>query len=476
MSLHTKLKVLILTIMSSLVFTIPANALEYQTDPITLDFTFGSVLSISTDGDITIPSLTPGTKSISDSNYKVIVSTNNTTGYTLAATVGCSSGANCYNTKNLVDSNNDDTTTNNFTMIDSATTLTTPGTWGISLDSTADENSTFDTLPLYSSTAKIINQTTSTTGTAAIGYAGTNNTTMRIGAYATTSQLAGTYTNTINFIAVANTVPMLYMQDLTSSTIATLLPNINNTATVYDKRDGQSYTIAKLADNKYWMVTNLNLAGGIALDADKTDVDSSYISSFTTSNNLTKTGSTIVLPASSTGGFNQDNYAFVYNSGSTTCGNKNPCCSYYSWDAATQGSGRNISTDNTNAPYSICPKGWRLPTTYNGSGTTAEATDFRALMIALGGSNSIQSYTSSTSPTGATIYNQLVASPYNFLLAGYYFNGSFSNGGSGGGYWSATSNSSSTSARSLLFSSTGVYSADYGSRYYGFSVRCVFGG
>ena len=280
MSLHTKLKVLILTIMSSLVFTIPANALEYQTDPITLDFTFGSVLSISTDGDITIPSLTPGTKSISDSNYKVIVSTNNTAGYTLAATVGCSSGANCYNTKNLVDSNNDDTTTNNFTMIDSATTLTTPGTWGISLDSTADENSTFDTLPLYSSTAKIINQTTSTTGTAAIGYAGTNNTTMRIGAYATTSQLAGTYTNTINFIAVANPVDVSspkFMQFVSQNDLVTLMPNVGDSTVLYDNRDGKGYYVAHLADGNYWMTQNLDLDlvtdGSIIYDSTNTDID-----------------------------------------------------------------------------------------------------------------------------------------------------------------------------------------------------------
>ena len=39
-----------------------------------------------------------------------------------------------------------------------------------------------------------------------------------------------------------------------------------------------------------------------------------------------------------------------------------PCYSYYSWDAATLGSGRSISTENTGAPYSLCPKGWRLPT------------------------------------------------------------------------------------------------------------------
>ncbi|MBR3353561.1 InlB B-repeat-containing protein, partial [Candidatus Saccharibacteria bacterium] len=117
-----------------------------------------------------------------------------------------------------------------------------------------------------------------------------------------TYTLDGTTTNNISLTAMwempfcgAHTC----MQDLTSSTIATLLPSTGSTATVYDSRDQQQYTIAKLADGKYWMTTNLNLAGGTALSADDTDVTSTYISGFTTQGNLTKSGNTIVLPTSS---------------------------------------------------------------------------------------------------------------------------------------------------------------------------------
>ena len=265
--------------------------------------------------------------------------------------------------------------------------------------------------------------------------------------------------------------PKLYMQDATLADCG---------KTMYDKRDlgtETAYTTAMVGDT-CWMTTNLNLAGGTALSADDTDVTSAYISSFTTSNNLTKSGNTIVLPASTTdSGFEEDNYSYVANSGnaSSGCSSAPGCYSYYSWDAATLGSGRSISTDNTDAPYSICPKGWHLPNTYNGSGTAAEATDFRALMIALGGSNSVQTYNSSTTPTGATISSALQADPYNFLLGGDYYGGSFYDGGSFGLYWSATSYSSSIRARFLRFDSTDVYSALYNRRRYGFSVRCVFG-
>ena len=297
--------------------------------------------------------------------------------------------------------------------------------------------------------------------------------------------LGSTSTNPTTFTPNANSASAVitatgqkqktYMQNLTSSTIATLLPSVGSTATVYDNRDENEYTIAKLADNKYWMVSNLNLAGGTAISCTTSDCENYTIP--TTQG--WQTGGK--LPTSSTSGFSSDNYAYVYNSGNITtsqsdCTSSKACNSYYSWDAATLGSGRSISTDNTNAPYSICPKGWKLPTTYNGSGTAAEATDFRKLMIALGGSNSVQTYTSSTSPTGATMYGKLIASPYNFLLAGVYYNGSFSDGGSYGYYWSATSYSSSTRARYLAFYSTSVYSAVSYDRRYGFSVRCVFGG
>lgn len=267
---------------------------------------------------------------------------------------------------------------------------------------------------------------------------------------------------------------LLTMQEFASSDAAGM--NVGDSTTLIDIRDSESYTVTKLADNKVWMTTNLNLAGETTLSADDTDMDSSW--TLPTTNGF-QAGNK--LPASSptgtsvSGYYTDDTMAYLTNSGSTTCATNIPCYSYYSWTTATLGSGLSIATDNTDAPYSICPKGWHLPNTYYGSGTAAEATDFRALMIALGGSNSVQTYNSSTTPTGATISSALQADPYNFLLGGDYGGGSFYAGGSNGLYWSATSFSSSTSARYLSFSSTYVRSANYGGRRGGYSVRCVFG-
>lgn len=246
---------------------------------------------------------------------------------------------------------------------------------------------------------------------------------------------------------------------------------------VKDLRDGKVYTVTRLADGKCWMTTNLDLAGGTALSATDTDVTSAYIGSFSTSNNLTKTGDTLVLPSSSTSGFSNDNYSYVYNSNSMTCGNSQPCYSYYSWDAATLGSGRSITTGNTDAPYSVCPKGWRLPNTYTGESVSdadaIAATDFRALMIAYGGSYAVQNYSASTNPTGATMYGKISASPVpNFILTGYYDNNSIYSGGFSGHYWSSTSTNSNY-ARRLYFNSTYVSTVVDGYRRFGYAVRCV---
>ncbi|MBR2767033.1 fibrobacter succinogenes major paralogous domain-containing protein [Candidatus Saccharibacteria bacterium] len=286
-------------------------------------------------------------------------------------------------------------------------------------------------------------------------------------------QESGTYTSKVKYTIVhPNTAPApstkTYMQDATLADCG---------KTMYDKRDSgteTAYTTA-LIGGQCWMTTNLNLAGGTALSADDTDVTSAYISSFTTSNNLTKSGDTIVLPASTTSsGFDTDNYSYVANSGnaSSNCSTAPGCYSYYSWDAATLGSGRTIATDNTDAEQSICPKGWHLPNTRTGTNNTS---DFRKLMIALGGSSSKENYDSSTTPTGATMSTTLQASPNNFLRAGYYIVGSFDLGGRSGYYWSSTSYSNNSRARLLFFNSSYVYSANYFSRGQGYSVRCVLG-
>ena len=433
-----------------------------------------------TGGDLVIDNLTPG--NASDSNIiTATITSNSPYGYHLSATTDTKNG-----TTSLVNTADSNFVFTNLDSNKASLSNFSDNTWGYSYST--DNGTTWISgdygaaLSGYNGLT-LDNDDSGATGTTLYNndsYAGSTAVKFKIGAKSATTQAAGTYTGTVNFYAVTNPEPLPYMQDLNATKLNQLLPNVGDTTTAIDKRDEQAYQIAKLADNKYWMVENLNLAGGTALDADNTDVTSAYISSFTTSNNLTKNGSTIALPASSTSGFDTDNYSYVYNSGNkTNCGasgQNTPCYSYYSWDAATLGSGRTISTDNTDAPYSICPKGWRLPTSGNSSDNEWKRGDFYKLATAYGAN--LESDYCENYYEASPFYNN--AGPNTtvpkFLLAGVYANGSFSQGGSLGLYWSSTSDSSTSGARYLVFLSVHVGSANNNNRYNGFSVRCLFSG
>ena len=449
------LSILFATILGGVLMTGAVSATDALTwqDEVDVQFTFNPALSISlSSADIVIEDLSPNTSA--DSNQiSVTVRTNNVTGYQLNATVGNASHA--YRT--LLHTNG----TNSFASIDvgsSMTTLPEGNYWGYS----ANDGVSFSGLPLYSDTENVAVLNSSDGAITEI-------TPFRIKARAAATQTAGDYSNVINFVAVTNAVPEPAMQNMDASLCTTDAPT-----TVRDTRDNEEYLVQRLADGNCWMLKNLNLAGGTALSATDTDVDSSYISSFTTSGNLTKTGDTIVLPTSSTSGFDTNNNSYVYNSGNkTNCGasdQNTPCYSYYSWDAATLGSGRTIETDNTDAPYSICPKGWRLPTAYSISAANWQTTsDFYILAHQYGLDS-----TTITLESDDGFYTQAGPGTVpNFLLAGYYYDGSFYGGGSGGYFWSATSYSSTDNARYLGFSSSNVNSAYSYNRSYGRSVRCL---
>ena len=125
-----------------------------------------------------------------------------------------------------------------------------------------------------------------------------------------------------------------YMQDLTASHCA----NSDNgaTATLRDRRDNNSYTIAKINGN-CWMTQNLRIAGGTTLNSSTSNVVSSY------------TIPTTPLEGNS-GAYDVGQ---VQDSGNTTYGY------WYNLCAASAGTVCRIGGIVT---YDICPKGWRLPT------------------------------------------------------------------------------------------------------------------
>ena len=450
--------------LSNIFYNSNVSALSYQGSA-EIKFTFNPTLSINiSSSDLIIDNLTPGTTS--DSNIvNVSVATNASHGYTLSATVGDS----LHNNTNLTHTNG----TNTFDSIatnSSLPNLTTDNTWGYSYKLSNNTN--------WNNYSGLSNETSKTLVNTDSQIAKPID--FKIAAKASSTQPSGTYTNAINFIAISKPIPktiedIVYMQtfgELLPTDLQTVKDSMEeeHTYILKDARDEQDYTIAKLKDGKIWMTKNLNLAGGTTLSSDDTDFESSYTLPTTNGWTTTDNNSKLVMSASSTSGFSAENYAYLYNSNSTTCASNSPCYSYYSWDTATLGSGRSISANYTDTPYSICPKGWKLPTSRNTSAANWQtSSDFYKLAHQYGLDS-----TTSTAEYDNGFYT--LAGPNttpNFLVTGAYSNTSFFDGGVVGYYWSATSGNGNDYARYMYFRQSGVDTSYNNYRHYGFSVRCL---
>ena len=208
------------------------------------------------------------------------------------------------------------------------------------------------------------------------------------------------------------------MQDMTPEICANAKEH--QTATLRDIRDGNTYTVAKLKDGKCWMTQNLRI-----INKTLTSTDSDVTTNYT-------------IPASSINGFSSNNTsnAYVDSDGGL-----------YTWYTATAGTGtQSMSTQGQNATVSICSKGWRLPTSGNGG-------EFEAL------NNRYSSISDLTANADFTFSGRVHSSSRGYQ-------------GSSGYYWSSTVNSSSN-AYHLLLNTSYVYPANFSSKNYGFSVRCI---
>ena len=127
---------------------------------------------------------------------------------------------------------------------------------------------------------------------------------------------------------------------------------------------------------------------------------------------------------------------------------------YYNWAAATARSGG----DSGDAPNSVCPYGWRLPS----GGSSSTDYSFAKLMNTYGyGNNS----------TGSTKARQY---PLSYIFSGYYYwgNGNLYSQGTNG-YWWSTSANSSTYAYNLGMNSSGLNPQNSLNKAYGLTLRCV---
>ncbi|MBR3220300.1 hypothetical protein IKF76_00315, partial [Candidatus Saccharibacteria bacterium] len=335
--------------------------------------------------------------------------------------------------------------------------------WGYSLDDIAG-NQTFSPIPASSSPTTLKTTTTPTTSLPN----GVDQTDITFAVKADTNLPAGTYKDTVVFSVVANYVPsaleqLSNMQDMTPAVCNAA--NIGDEATLIDTRDNKTYNIRKMEDGKCWMIQNLAL-GSTTGDITLTPADSNVSTDFTIPSSAVQTSGTASWGNSDVRVFDNGN-AWIQptSSGSNATVNTTgtpPSQSqyignYYNWYTATAGTGTAAMTSGV-ATSSICPKGWRLPTS---NSTTA---DFNAMTNSI-----IQLDTNANNVPDKSFVMQ--SAPHYFNLAGNY-NGGANYRGVYGNWWSSTPNTASY-GYSLRLSRASVHPQYYGSRAYGFSVRCV---
>ena len=474
----------------------PAGAVM-AADPAELpvEFELGESISISlSSSKLRIEDLLPGSQKNSN-NVIVTVATNSEGGYQLRATVGDTEHPSDELTNALLPAGS----TNKFSMVSGNNQTLGAGMWGYS--TAGASATTFSNLPLYDSgEAKLISESSA---------AGSTPVNFLIGANAVAGMPAGGYTNVINFVAVTKAAPVsLCGTTPTMQSIASIKNSLSEEVQTQlcDERDGKTYYVAKLKDGNVWMTQNLDfeLDTSVALTNELSDIgygdkdgnnksgrtswmpenstqsyqykdangtthsDGNWNNDYNTKAHSYRPASDPTAGTSGDYGNDGDTYfapAFMQNGTTmaswktmadcTGAGNSAETCAhwsvgtFYSWRAATAGSGDVSVTTRIDVTDSICPKGWKLPVGNGG--------DFQGLVN-----------------NGMTTSN-ISSAPYYFLRAGYYFGyyGAVYSTGDFGNYWSSTSYSSSSRAYLLYFSSGAIDPAYNLSRYSGMSVRCV---
>ena len=213
---------------------------------------------------------------------------------------------------------------------------------------------------------------------------------------------------------------------------------IHDEKLMIDTRDNELYTMAKLKDNKCWMTQNLRYR--LKFTESLTPIDSD-VSENWTPNRATE--------YSISGLWNSDAASYktvrsYYDSTSPDYG------VYYTYDAATANSAKNIDSYGVNATDSVCPKGWRLP-------KDQPLSEFQSLYN-LYGNNAAK----------------LIDEYPKFTLAGYRHPGAekVNYAGTNSFWWTSTVDNYSNSRNMDLYR-TGVLPSNSNNRYYGFSVRCI---
>ncbi len=329
-----------------------------------------------------------------------------------------------------------------------------------------------------------------------------------------TEKTSGNYRNKLIFTAIANEVPepivlpdfwnITTMQEMTPEVCATVYTPTNAVSmtdeyiidksralagdytvtsdnssplvpetTLLDDRDAdgtgtkKSYKVRKLADGNCWMVDNLEYDLLALYNNGKRGIGSK--------NDGSTFEMTDVNLATGVAGYytttaNAHDYVINPNTKPVTNITRNSYIGnvtsqteyYYSWTGATAGRGsQSDATWDVSVDGSICPAGWRLPTSY--ADTTNQNISWSAL------TNAYLGITADTNTT--TGYQTLEQYPISLYRAGAVYSGSQSYAATSY-YWSSTVGSASL-GYDLNYSTSSVNPQNFINKYYGLQLRCV---
>ncbi len=257
----------------------------------------------------------------------------------------------------------------------------------------------------------------------------------------------------------ANTATLYAMWEKDKDAIQDITPDMCTTipTLVYDNRDGEIYTIQKLADGNCWLLDNLRLdPASVPLDKLKGNTNAldetlEYLKGVKTGTSSDK----YAISAAADwvdAGLNKSSYSdpLVYaadKNNEITYGDGNSKVGvYYNFCAASAGSycwdsSATPFPPNSPATEDVCPAGWRMP-------TGDESGEYGALYTAYG--------------KNAADFKNALRTP----LSGYFYYGSVTSRNSYGYFWSSTYNK-------LLSVSSSINVQSGSNSYYGFSMRCI---
>ncbi|MCL2280445.1 hypothetical protein FWC31_00965 [Candidatus Saccharibacteria bacterium] len=245
-----------------------------------------------------------------------------------------------------------------------------------------------------------------------------------------------------------------------------------------DSRDSQLYYVAKLADNKCWMLDNLrykpngDTTGTVTSGFSATQVANTGTFLTNNGNNTPNNTSNIDTPLY----IDPITVAYCYNNTNKSPQNITKCGFLYNLYTANAGTvDYTIATGGTQSTGSICPLNWHLPTATSttsgpGNGTSYNYADFAVLNASMNAGT----FTTPgvTTQTTGFYENWQYNGPWRGVFSGFY-GGAFLDQGAYGSYWSSSVHSAAY-GRYFYFNSSLVSPGNSSNnRYYGSAVRCV---